>query len=75
MPKSQNANSVKSEKMQMIAARSNENRNATLKEFTKDTTVEKQIVNARKGVNLAKTKAKAKAKAKAIKAAKKKVKK
>ena len=75
MPKSQNANSVKSEKMQMLAARSNENRNATLKDFSKDTTVKEQVVNARKGANVAKNKAKAKAKAKVIKTAKKKAKK
>ncbi|MFA6788625.1 MAG: hypothetical protein WC149_06000 [Arcobacteraceae bacterium] len=75
MAKSQNKNSVKSEKMDMLAARSNENRNATLKAFSKDTTVKEQVVNARKGANLDKKKAKAKSKAKMAKASKKKAKK
>jgi len=75
MPKSQNTNSVKTEKMDMLAARSNENKNATHTAYTKDTTVKKQIVNAKKGANIAKTKAKAKARAKMAKASKKKAKK
>jgi len=75
MGKSQNKNSVKCDKMDLYAERSNENKNATLKTFTKDTTVKEQVVNARKGVNLEKKKAKAKAKAKMAKASKKKAKK
>jgi hypothetical protein len=74
MAKSQNKNSVKSEKMDMLAARSNENRNATPKAFLKDTSVKEQVVNARKGANLEKAKAKAKKKAKIAKASKKKAK-
>lgn len=75
MAKSQNKNSVKSEKMDMLAARSNENKNSTLKAFSKDTTVKEQVINARKGANLEKAKAKAKKKAKIAKASKKKAKK
>lgn len=72
MAKSQNTNSVKTEKMDMLAARSNENKNAVLKAFTKDTTVKEQVVNAKKGVNIEKKRAKAKVKAKMAKASKKK---
>jgi hypothetical protein len=69
MAKSQNKNSVKSTKMDLVAAKSN----ATPKAFTKDTTVKEQVVNARKGANV--DKKKAKAKAKMAKASKKKAKK
>lgn len=71
MAKSQNKNSVKSTKMDLVAAKSN----ATPKAFAKDTTVKEQVVNARKGANVDKKKAKAKAKAKMAKASKKKAKK
>ncbi|AXX92145.1 hypothetical protein CPU12_00940 [Malaciobacter molluscorum LMG 25693] len=66
MGKSQNNNSVKTSKMNLLAAR----QNATPKEFTKDTTTDKQIVNARKAASL--NKAKAKKKAKMAKASRKK---
>ncbi|MFA7083945.1 MAG: hypothetical protein WC141_05355 [Arcobacteraceae bacterium] len=75
MRKSQNNNSVKSAKMDMIAARGNENKNATPTAFSKDNTIKEQVVNAKKGINLEKTKAKAKTKAKMAKASKKKAKK
>jgi hypothetical protein len=75
MAKSQNKNSVKSERLDMLAARSNENKNATFKPFSKDTSVKEQVVNARKGANLEKAKAKAKKKAKMAKASKKRAKK
>lgn len=52
MAKSQNKNSVKSTKMDLVAAKSN----ATPKAFTKDTTVKEQVVNARKGANVDKKK-------------------
>lgn len=70
MAKSQNKNSVKNTKMDLVAAKSN----ATPKAFTKDTTVKEQVVNARKGANVDKKKAKAKAKAKMAKASKKELK-
>lgn len=71
MGKSQNNNSVKSTKMDLVSARTN----ATPKAFSKDTTVKEQVVNARKGANVDKKKAKAKTKAKMAKASKKKAKK
>lgn len=69
MSKSQNSNSVKNSKMNLLQARSN----ATPKAFNKDTAVEEQIVNARKIAS--QNKAKAKKKAKAAKASRKKNKK
>lgn len=69
MAKSLNKNSVKNSDMNLLAARSN----LTPKAFTKDTTTEKQIVNARKSASL--NKAKAKKKAKMAKASRKKAKK
>ncbi|QDF28665.1 hypothetical protein [Halarcobacter anaerophilus] len=58
MAKSQNNNSVKSTKMNLLAARSN----ATFKAFDKDTTTKEQVLNARKSASLNKEKAKKKAK-------------
>lgn len=69
MAKSQNNNSVKTPKMNLIQARTN----ATPKAFDKDTTVQDQVVNARKAAS--QNKAKAKAKKKAAKASRKKNKK
>jgi len=69
MSKSQNNNSVKSPKMNLLQARSN----ATPKAFDKDTTVQDQVVNARKAAS--QNKVKAKAKKKAAKASRKKNKK
>lgn len=66
MAKSQNNNSVKSSKVDLIKLGSN----LTPKAFTKDTTTEKQVVNARKAAGL--NKAKAKKKAKMAKASRKK---
>ena len=75
MAKSQNKNSVKSTKLDMIAARSNENKNPLKVPFAKDKTVKEQVVNARKGANLELAKEKARKKAKMAKASKKKNKK
>ncbi|RXK00411.1 hypothetical protein CRU98_04430 [Arcobacter sp. CECT 8986] len=58
MAKSQNNNSVKTSKMNLLAAR----QNATPKEFTKDTTTKEQVINARKAASLNKERAKKKAK-------------
>lgn len=58
MAKSQNNNSVKSSKVDLIKLR----RNATPKAFSKDTTTKEQVVNARKSASLNKEKAKKKAK-------------
>jgi hypothetical protein len=66
MAKSQNNNSVKSSKVNLIKLGSN----TTPKVFSKDTTTEKQVVNARKAASL--NKAKAKKKAKMAKASRKK---
>lgn len=66
MAKSQNNNSVKDSKVDLIKLGSN----STQKAFSKDTTVEKQVINARKAASL--NKAKAKKKAKMAKASRKK---
>ena len=66
MAKSQNNNSVKSSKVNLVKLGSN----ATPKAFTKDTTTESQVVNARKAASF--NKAKAKKKAKMAKASRKK---
>ena len=58
MGKSSNNNSVKSTKMNLVALRAN----AIPKEFSKDTSVKEQVVNARKAASLNKEKAKKKAK-------------
>lgn len=58
MAKSQNNNSVKSSKVDLIKL----GRNATPKAFSKDTTTKEQVVNARKSASLNKEKAKKKAK-------------
>ncbi len=69
MAKSSNNNSVKTTKMNLLAARSN----MTPKAFEKDTVVKEQVVNARKAASL--NKEKAKKKAKIAKASRKKTKK
>ena len=66
MSKSQNNNSVKSSKVDLIKLGSN----ATPKAFSKDTTVQEQVINARKATS--QNKAKAKKKAKMAKASRKK---
>ena len=66
MAKSQNNNSVKSSKVDLIKLGSN----ATPKAFSKDTTVQEQVINARKAAS--QNKAKAKKKAKMAKASRKK---
>lgn len=66
MAKSQNNNSVKSSKVNLVKLGSN----ATPKAFTKDTTTDNQVVNARKAASF--NKAKAKKKAKMAKASRKK---
>lgn len=58
MGKSQNNNSVKSSKVDLVKLGSN----STPKAFSKDTTTENQVVNARKAASLNKSKAKKKAK-------------
>jgi len=58
MAKSLNNNSVKNSKVDLIKLGSN----STQKTFSKDTTIEKQVVNARKSESLNKEKAKKKAK-------------
>lgn len=73
--KSKNSNSVKSTNGDMLAARSNENRNAVRVGFSQDRYENEQVVNARKAANLALAKEKAKKKAKMAKASKKKNKK
>ena len=76
MQKSQNKNSVQCTKMDMLAARSNENRNAIKQAFSpEDKLVKEQIVNARKAANLELAKEKARKKAKMAKASKKRNKK
>ncbi|RXK03652.1 hypothetical protein CRV02_00195 [Arcobacter sp. CECT 8989] len=66
MAKSQNNNSVKNSKVDLIKLGSN----STPKAFLKDTTVKEQVVNARKAAS--QNKAKAKKKAKMAKASRKK---
>lgn len=58
MGKSSNNNSVKSTRMNLVELR----KNSTQKDFSKDTTVKEQVVNARKAASLNKEKAKKKAK-------------
>ncbi|WP_421716417.1 hypothetical protein [Arcobacter arenosus] len=58
MAKSQNNNSVKNSKVDLIKLGSN----STPKAFSKDTTVKDQVVNARKAASINKEKAKKKAK-------------
>jgi len=58
MAKSQNNNSVKNSKVDLIKLGSN----STPKVFCKDTTVKDQVVNARKSASINKEKAKKKAK-------------
>lgn len=58
MGKSSNNNSVKSTRMNLVALR----KNSTQKDFLKDTTVQEQVVNARKAASLNKEKTKKKAK-------------
>jgi len=58
MAKSQNNNSVKSSKVDLVKLSSN----STPKAFSKDTAVKEQVVNARKALSQNKEKAKKKAK-------------
>jgi hypothetical protein len=58
MGKSSNNNSVKSTRMNLVELR----KNATQKDFSRDTTVKEQVINARKAASLNKEKAKKKAK-------------
>lgn len=58
MGKSSNNNSVKSTRMNLVELR----KNGTPKAFTKDTTTNEQVVNARKSASLNKEKAKKKSK-------------
>lgn len=69
MAKSQNNNSVKSSKVDLIKLGSN----STPKTFSKDTTTKEQVINARKAAS--QNKEKAKKKAKIAKASRKKAKK
>ena len=70
-----NTSSVKTIKAEKIAKNGNQNKNSVKVAFSQDKNQEKQVINARKGVNLELAKKKAKKKAKMIKASKKKNKK
>lgn len=73
--KEPNNSSVKTTKAEKIAATGNENKNAVKIPFSQEKNLEKQVINARKGVNLELNKQKAKKKAKMAKASKRKNKK
>ncbi len=66
-----NTSSVKTIKAEKIAALGNENKNAVKVAFSQKNQ-DKQVINARKGVNLELAKKKAKKKAKMAKASKRK---
>ena len=70
-----NTSSVKTIKAKKIAETGNENKNSNKIAFLQEKNQEKQIINARKAVNLQLAKKKAKKKAKMAKASKKKNKK
>jgi TPP-dependent indolepyruvate ferredoxin oxidoreductase alpha subunit len=70
-----NTSSVKTIKAEKIAATGNQNKNSLKVAFSQDKSQEKQIVNARKAVNLQLAKTKAKKKAKMVKASQRKNKK
>ena len=67
-----NTSSVKTIKAEKIAASGNQNKNSTKVAFSQEKNQEKQVINARKGVNLELAKKKAKKKAKMAKASKRK---
>lgn len=75
MGKELNTSSVKTTKGEKIAAKSNQNKNATRVAFSQEKNKTEQVVNARKIANLELAKKKAKKKAKMAKASKKKNKK
>ena len=70
-----NCSKVNTKKMDKLAAKGNQNKNAVKVAFNQTNNQDEQIVNARKAVNLKLEKAKAKKKAKIIKASKKRNKK
>jgi len=70
-----NCSKVNTKKMDKLAAKGNQNKNAVKVAFTQKSEQDEQIVNARKGVNLDLAKKKAKKKAKMAKASKKRNKK
>jgi len=65
-----NCSKVNTKKMDKIAAKGNQNKNAVKVAFSQKTAQEGQVVNARKGANLELAKKKAKKKAKLAKASK-----
>ncbi len=67
-----NTSSVKTIKAEKIAALGNENKNSVKVAFSQERNQTKQVINARKGVNLELAKKKAKKKAKLAKASKRK---
>ncbi|MEA3289343.1 MAG: hypothetical protein U9Q04_04090 [Campylobacterota bacterium] len=71
MGKEQNSSSIKTEKGDMLAARSNQNRNATRTAFSQDKNKTEQVINARKADHLQTAKKKARKKAKMAKASRK----
>ena len=70
-----NCSKVNTKKADKLAATGNQNKNAVKVAFVQKQNQEKQVINARKAVNLDLAKKKAKKKAKMIKASKKKNKK
>ena len=70
-----NCSKVNTKKGDKIAATGNQNKNAVKVAFVQKNDQEKQVINARKGVNLELAKAKAKKKAKMKKASQKRNKK
>ena len=65
-----NCSKVNTKKMDKLAAKGNQNKNAVKIAFTQKSAQDKQVVNARKGANLELAKKKAKKKAKLAKASK-----
>ncbi len=67
-----NCSKVNTKKMDKIASRANQNKNAVKVAFSQDKNQDQQVINARKAVNLELAKMKAKKKAKMAKASKRK---
>jgi len=65
-----NCSKVNTKKMDKLAAKGNQNKNAVKVAFSQKTAQDEQVVNARKGANLELAKKKAKKKAKLAKASK-----
>jgi len=65
-----NCSKVNTKKMDKLAAKGNQNKNAVKVAFNQKSSQDEQVINARKGVNLELAKKKAKKKAKMAKASK-----